>query len=171
MEGSVVNLPDLIEIKKRYGAYLYLDEAHSIGALGAGGRGVTEHFGIDPRDVDIMMGTFTKSFGAAGGYISGSKSVIDHLRKFSHGHVYAGSMAPGVAAQILATIVEMDQSRGKKRSKQLVENTRHFRNRLKQMGFIVYGDNASPVVPMMIYMPSKLLAFRLVFNFYSKTLI
>ena len=81
MEGSVVNLVDLVRIKKKYGAYLYLDEAHSIGALGAGGRGVTEHYGVDPNDVDIMMGTFTKSFGAAGGYISGSKSVINHLRQ------------------------------------------------------------------------------------------
>jgi len=159
MEGSVVNLVELIRIKKRYGAYLYLDEAHSIGALGASGRGVTEHFGVDPTDVDIMMGTFTKSFGAAGGYISGSKDAINHLRLNSHGHVYAGSMAAGVVAQINATIVEMDEKRGKMRSRQLVENTRHFRARLKSMGLIVFGDDASPVVPMMIYMPSKLLAF------------
>ena len=160
MEGSVVNLVELIRIKKRYGAYLYLDEAHSIGALGASGRGVTEHFGVDPTDVDIMMGTFTKSFGAAGGYISGTKDAINHLRLNSHGHVYAGSMAAGVVAQINATIVEMDEKRGKMRSRQLVENTRHFRARLKSMGLIVFGDDASPVVPMMIYMPSKLLAFR-----------
>lgn len=73
MEGSIVRLPEVIALKKRYKAYLYLDEAHSIGALGPRGRGVVDYFGLDPRDVDIMMGTFTKSFGAAGGYIAGKK--------------------------------------------------------------------------------------------------
>lgn len=73
MEGSIVRLPEVIALKKRYKAYLYLDEAHSIGALGPNGRGVVDYFGLDPRDVDIMMGTFTKSFGAAGGYIGGKK--------------------------------------------------------------------------------------------------
>ena len=66
-------LPELIRLKKKYKAYLYLDEAHSIGAMGSHGRGVVDYFGLDPRDIDIMMGTFTKSFGAAGGYIGGSK--------------------------------------------------------------------------------------------------
>lgn len=73
MEGSVVRLPEVIALKKRYKAYLYLDEAHSIGAMGPNGRGVVDYFGLDPKDVDIMMGTFTKSFGAAGGYIGGKK--------------------------------------------------------------------------------------------------
>lgn len=73
MEGSIVRLPEVIALKKRYKAYLYLDEAHSIGALGPNGRGVVDYFGLDPKDVDIMMGTFTKSFGAAGGYIGGKK--------------------------------------------------------------------------------------------------
>lgn len=73
MEGSIVRLPEIIALKKKYKAYLYLDEAHSIGALGPRGRGVVDYFGLDPTDVDIMMGTFTKSFGAAGGYIGGKK--------------------------------------------------------------------------------------------------
>lgn len=73
MEGSICRLPEVVHLKKKYKAYLYLDEAHSIGALGTHGRGVCEYFGINPRDVDIMMGTFTKSFASAGGYIGGSK--------------------------------------------------------------------------------------------------
>ncbi|XP_047190675.1 serine palmitoyltransferase 3 isoform X4 [Scophthalmus maximus] len=73
MEGSVVRLPEIIALKKKYKAYLYLDEAHSIGAVGPSGRGVTELFGVNQADVDVMMGTFTKSFGAAGGYIAGKK--------------------------------------------------------------------------------------------------
>ena len=76
MEGSIVQLPKLIELKKKYKAYLYLDEAHSIGALGPNGRGIVDYWGCDPRDVDVMMGTFTKSFGAAGGYLAGDKVLI-----------------------------------------------------------------------------------------------
>ena len=73
MEGSIVNLPEVIQLKKKYKAFVYLDEAHSIGALGPNGRGVVDYWDLDPKDVDIMMGTFTKSFGAAGGYLASSK--------------------------------------------------------------------------------------------------
>lgn len=68
-----MRLPEVIALKKQYRAYLYLDEAHSIGALGSRGKGVVDYFGLDPCDVDVMMGTFTKSFGAAGGYIAGKR--------------------------------------------------------------------------------------------------
>lgn len=73
MEGSICRLPQLIEIKKKYRAYLYMDEAHSIGAMGKQGRGIIDYFGVDATDVDVLMGTFTKSFGSAGGYIAGKK--------------------------------------------------------------------------------------------------
>ena len=73
MEGSLAKLPEIVTLKKNYKAYIYLDEAHSIGAMGPNGRGVTDYFGVDPADIDIMMGTFTKSFGAAGGYIAASE--------------------------------------------------------------------------------------------------
>lgn len=68
-----MRLDEVIRLKTKYKAYLYLDEAHSVGAMGPRGRGVVDYFGADPKDVDILMGTFTKSFGAAGGYIAGSK--------------------------------------------------------------------------------------------------
>lgn len=71
-----MRLPEVIALKKRYRAYLYLDEAHSIGALGSRGRGVVDYFGLEPSDVDVMMGTFTKSFGAAGGYIGGKRVSV-----------------------------------------------------------------------------------------------
>lgn len=76
MEGSLVRLPEIVALKKKYKAYLYLDEAHSIGAVGPTGRGVTELFGVNPADVDVLMGTFTKSFGAAGGYLAGKKVPV-----------------------------------------------------------------------------------------------
>ena len=73
MEGSIIKLPEVLALKKKYKAYLYLDEAHSIGAMGPSGRGVVDYYGLDPEDIDIMMGTFTKSFGSAGGYLAASK--------------------------------------------------------------------------------------------------
>uniref|UniRef100_A0A452TMT2 Serine palmitoyltransferase long chain base subunit 2 n=1 Tax=Ursus maritimus TaxID=29073 RepID=A0A452TMT2_URSMA len=163
MEGSIVRLPEVIALKKKYKAYLYLDEAHSIGALGPTGRGVVDYFGLDPEDVDVMMGTFTKSFGASGGYIGGKKELIDYLRTHSHSAVYATSLSPPVVEQIVTSmkcIMGQDGTTlGKECIQQLAENTRYFRRRLKEMGFIIYGNEDSPVVPLMLYMPAKIGAF------------
>ncbi|XP_028994598.1 serine palmitoyltransferase 2-like [Betta splendens] len=163
MEGSIVRLPEVIALKKRYRAYLYLDEAHSIGALGPRGRGAVDYFGLDACDVDVMMGTFTKSFGAAGGYIAGKRELIDYLRVHSHSAVYATSMSPPVVEQIITSMKcimgEDGTAVGRERVRQLAENTVYFRKRLREMGFIIYGNNDSPVVPMMLYMPAKIGAF------------
>ncbi|MEQ2201783.1 hypothetical protein XENOCAPTIV_018034, partial [Xenoophorus captivus] len=163
MEGSIVRLPEVITLKKRYRAYLYLDEAHSMGALGLRGRGVVDYFDLDPCDVDIMMGTFTKSFGAAGGYIAGKRELIDYLRCHSHSAVYATSMSPPVVEQIITSMKcimgEDGTTIGCDRVRWLAENTIYFRQRLREMGFIIYGNNESPVVPMMLYMPAKIGAF------------
>ncbi|KAK0413605.1 hypothetical protein QR680_006899 [Steinernema hermaphroditum] len=159
MEGSICNLPGIIALKKKYKCYLYLDEAHSIGALGKTGRGVVEYWGCDPQDVDIMMGTFTKSFGAAGGYIGGSKRTIDHLRLHSPTGYYSLPMSPPVAQQVyssMAIIMGRDGTRdGHDRIDTLSRNARYFRSKLKQKGFIVYGSDDSPVVPVMLYYPTK----------------
>ncbi|KAJ8794915.1 hypothetical protein J1605_018769 [Eschrichtius robustus] len=101
MEGSIVRLPQIVALKKKYKAYLYVDEAHSIGSLGPTGRGVMEFFAMDPRDIDVFMGTFTKSFGASGGYIAGRKDLVDYLRAHSHSAAYATSMSPPIAEQII----------------------------------------------------------------------
>ncbi|XP_028279378.1 serine palmitoyltransferase 3 [Parambassis ranga] len=163
MEGSVVRLPEVIALKKKYKAYLYLDEAHSIGAVGPSGRGVTELFNVNIDDVDVMMGTFTKSFGASGGYIAGKKELVDYLRSHSHSAVYATAMTPSVTEQIIRAmkcIMGKDSStEGIRRIRQLAENTRYFRARLKEMGFIIYGNDDSPVVPLLLYMPGKVVAF------------
>ncbi|KAI4537932.1 hypothetical protein MJG53_011477 [Ovis ammon polii x Ovis aries] len=163
MEGSIVRLPDIVALKKKYKAYLYIDEAHSIGSVGPTGRGVVEFFGIDPRDIDVLMGTFTKSFGAAGGYLAGRKDLVDYLRTHSHSAAYATSMSPPVAEQIIRVmklIMGLDgTTKGLQRVQQLAKNTRYFRQRLSQMGFIVYGNEESPVVPLLLYMPAKVAAF------------
>uniref|UniRef100_A0A336LUV0 serine C-palmitoyltransferase n=1 Tax=Culicoides sonorensis TaxID=179676 RepID=A0A336LUV0_CULSO len=160
MEGSIVKLPEIIELKKKYKAYVYLDEAHSIGAMGSHGKGVIDYYGCDPKDIDILMGTFTKSFGSAGGYIAGSKNLINFLRANSHAHCYATSMSPPVTQQILTSmkiIMGLDGTdEGKHRVNQLARNTNYFRRRLAQIGVITYGHQDSPVVPMLVYLFSKI---------------
>ncbi|MFH4976311.1 hypothetical protein AB6A40_003020 [Gnathostoma spinigerum] len=159
MEGTICSLPDIISLKKKYKAYLYLDEAHSIGALGRTGRGVVEYWDCNPKDVDILMGTFTKSFGSAGGYIAGSKKIISHLRATTPAVIYSSPMSPPTAQQIescMNIIRGLDGTDdGANRVKQLARNTHYFRKKLKQMGFIVIGSDDSPVVPVMIYYPTK----------------
>jgi len=105
------------------------------------------------------MGTFTKSFGAAGGYISGKKNIINYLRKTSHAHKYACSMSPGVCEQIIQASGAVASGQGKRRLVELRENALHFRQRLKKMGFIVFGNDFSPVVPLLLYVPSKIALF------------
>ncbi|XP_037048795.1 serine palmitoyltransferase 2-like [Bradysia coprophila] len=162
MEGSIVKLPEVVALKKKYKAYLYLDEAHSVGAMGKHGRGVLDYFGIDPKDVDILMGTFTKSFASSGGYIAGSKKLIDFLRQNSHAHCYASSMSPPVAQQILTAmkiVMGLDGTdEGQRRIIQLARNTKYFRRKFSQLGVIVYGHEDSMVVPMIVYFYSKLTA-------------
>jgi serine palmitoyltransferase len=104
MEGTIVNLPEVIRLKRKYKCYVYVDEAHSIGAIGHRGRGVCDYYGCDPTDVDVLMGTFTKSFGAAGGYIAGRKTIIHHIVTKSHSHIYCTAMANCIALQIICAI-------------------------------------------------------------------
>ncbi|XP_071963600.1 serine palmitoyltransferase 2-like [Antedon mediterranea] len=159
MEGSIVRLPELIALKKKYKAYVYLDEAHSIGAIGPHGRGVVDYFGLDPKDVDVMMGTFTKSFGASGGYIGGTKKLVDHLRTCSHSTTYATSMPPPVVQQIISSmscIMGRNCHSELNRITKLAENTRYFRRRMNELGFVIYGNKDSPVIPLLVYMPGKL---------------
>ncbi|KAG2159463.1 serine palmitoyltransferase 2 [Suillus bovinus] len=107
MEGTLVNLPRIVELKQKYKFYLYIDEAHSIGSLGSRGRGVTDYFDIPPGSIDVLMGTFSKGFGAAGGYISGPKSLIDALRLRSHSGPYAEAIAPSVIAQVVVSMASI----------------------------------------------------------------
>jgi serine palmitoyltransferase len=102
MEGEYCDLKNIVRICKLYGAYVYLDEAHSIGAMGPTGRGLSEYTGTDTSDIDIMMGTFTKSFGGMGGYIAADKATIDHLRQRCSGSVYHNALSPVVCQQVLA---------------------------------------------------------------------
>lgn len=162
MEGTLCNLPGLIALKKKYKFYLYIDEAHSIGAIGPRGRGVCDYFSIDPSEVDILMGTFTKSFGASGGYIAADKAIIDKLWVLNAGTLFSEAMSPIVVGQIMSSInviLDETQSEGKNRLQRLAFNSRYLRLGLKRLGFIVYGHDDSPIVPVLLYNPGKMLAF------------
>jgi len=163
MEGEMSPLDEIVRIKEKYGCYLMVDEAHSIGAIGKTGRGITEVKGVSTKDVDIMMGTFTKSFGAVGGYMAGSKSLVSYLRQASVGSVASASISPPACQQILSAlniIMGRDGTDlGKRKLRALRENSDYFRRRVTEMGFHVLGDYGSPVVPLMLYHPAKIPAF------------
>jgi len=155
MEGEVCKLPEIIEIKKKYKAYLYVDEAHSIGALGKSGKGICEHWGVNPSDVDVLMGTFTKAFGSVGGYIAGPKDFVQYLRHTAYGSVYSTSMSAACAQQALSALRVITgkdgTNEGKMRIQRLHDNSNYFRRRLEEIGFVVFGDMDSPIIPMMLY--------------------
>lgn len=163
MEGTMCNLPGLLKLKKRYKYNLFVDEAHSIGALGPKGRGVCDFFGIDPAEIDILMGTLTKSFGANGGYIAGEKNIIAKLRATNSATIYGESPSPPVLTQILSALRiitgELIPGQGEERLQRIAFNSRYLRLGLKRLGFIVYGHDDSPIIPVLLYNPAKMPAF------------
>ncbi|KAL4761599.1 putative serine palmitoyltransferase 1 [Aspergillus foveolatus] len=165
MEGTMCNLPQILELKKKYKFYLFIDEAHSIGAIGSRGCGVCDYYKVNPADVDILMGTFTKSFGANGGYVAANQAIIDKLRCTNAGQAYSEAPTLPVLAQIsssLRLIADEDPlypGHGLERMQRLIFNSRYLRLGLKRLGFIVYGHDDSPIVPLMLYHPAKMPAF------------
>jgi len=140
---------------------LWIDEAHSIGALGKTGRGVCEYYGIDTREIDLLMGTFTKSFAAVGGYITGTREIIDHIRRESFWNNET-TMSPGCCQQILSSLGiimgEDNTNEGQLKIKRLSENSVYFRKKLIEKGFQILGDSDSPIIPLMVYHPAKLIS-------------
>lgn len=163
MEGQYVDLAGIVRIAKRYKCYTYLDEAHSIGAMGATGRGVCEHCGVNPADVDVLMGTFTKSFGAMGGYIAGSRDFIAHVRAHTLGFSVDNAMSPVVCQQIMTSFAvikgEDGTTIGKTKLEALKFNANYMRQKLMDMQLEVLGDWDSPVIPILLYNPTKIAAF------------
>jgi serine palmitoyltransferase len=163
MEGTMCDLPGLLKLKKRYKYNLFVDEAHSIGALGPRGRGVCDYFGVDPAEVDILMGTLTKSFGANGGYVAAEKHIIDKLRATNAATIYGESPTPPVLMQILSALKiisgELVPGQGEERLQRIAFNSRYLRLGLKRLGYIVYGHDDSPIIPIVLYNPAKMPAF------------
>ena len=159
MEGGYCRLREIVKLKRKYGCYVWLDEAHSIGGVGPSGRGVTELFEVPTKYIDIMMGTFTKSFGSAGGYIAADSGLVDQVRRLSVGFIEASSMTPVCAQQALSSFQAMQSARGMKKIRQLRENCDYFRSELVKLGCRVVGDLHSPVVCAMLVHPEKIAYF------------
>ena len=109
MDGDFPDLPRFVEVKRRHRAFLMVDEAHSLGVMGARGYGIREHFGMDGKDVDIWMGTLSKTLAGCGGYIAGETALVEHLKFLAPGFLYSVGMPPTVAAASLAALRRMKE--------------------------------------------------------------
>ncbi len=146
MDGDYCELPRFVDIKQRHKAYLMIDEAHSIGTMGRRGRGMSEHYEVNPRDVDIWMGTLSKSFGSCGGYIAGSSALVEFLKYTAPGFVYSVGLSPPNAAAALASINLLLEEPD--RVARLAENSRLFLRIAKREGLNTGTSNNTPVVPV-----------------------
>ncbi|KAF7702630.1 Long chain base biosynthesis protein 2a [Cucumispora dikerogammari] len=159
MEATVVPLDKLVALRKKYNFYIFVDEAHSIGVLGKGGKGVSRLFKHKLHEsIDIYMGTFTKSFGGMGGYISGNSELINFLRTSSDGPLYGEQMPALIAAHIDYVLKEISV-KGCKVRKSVQVNLNFMITSLKSEGFVVYGDDRSPIIPLLIFNPGKVYEF------------
>jgi 8-amino-7-oxononanoate synthase len=146
MEGDISNLPDIVKLAKKHNARILVDDAHSIGVLGKNGRGTAEHFGVEDQ-VDMVMGTFSKSFASLGGFIAGTERVINYIQHFSRPLIFSASPPPAAVAACLAAL-EIIQSEPERRSR-LWEITRRMNREYKSLGFNI-GKTQTPIIPIYI---------------------
>lgn len=144
MDGDIAPLPEIIKLAREYGARVAIDEAHSTGILGKTGHGTAEHFSMEGQ-VDLTVGTFSKSLGAVGGFIAGNKKIIDYLRMYGPGYMFSTASAPGVNAAVLKALelIEKDSSF----RDQLWENTHYMHKELTRLGFDINGSQ-TPIIPV-----------------------
>jgi 7-keto-8-aminopelargonate synthetase-like enzyme len=148
MDGDIPSLPDFIQVKQRHQAFLMIDEAHSIGTIGKGGCGIGEYFGINPSDVDIWMGTLSKSFASCGGYVAGNKSLIEYLKYTAPGFVYSVGMSPPNAAAALAAIKLLKSE--PERVMRLQQRAKLLLKLLNESGIDTGNSQDSPVIPVIL---------------------
>ena len=146
MEGDIVNLPEIVTLAKRYGARVMVDDAHGIGVLGKTGRGTAEHFGLE-NEVDIIMGTYSKSLASIGGFIAGSEKVVHYIKHFARSLIFSASPPPASVAAVDAAIDIIDEE--PERIERLWENTRKMLKGFKALGFEV-GPSETPIIPVMV---------------------
>jgi 8-amino-7-oxononanoate synthase len=148
MDGDFPDLPRFIEVKQKHKCFLLVDEAHSIGTMGKTGRGIGEHFGVNPRHVDLWMGTLSKTFGSCGGYIAGTKEVVEYLKYTAPGFVYSVGMPPSAAAAALASLQVLKAQPD--RVAKVQANARLFLSLCKERGLNTGLGNNTPVVPVIL---------------------
>lgn len=146
MEGSLVDLPSLVELRRHHGFLLAVDDAHAIGVMGERGAGTSEHFGLTDQ-VDLIVGTFSKSLGANGGFVAGPRPLIEWLRHLSRSFVFSAALSPFHAAAVLTSLSILQSEPW--RLRRLHESTARLRERLRALGFDT-GTSESPILPVLI---------------------
>ena len=146
MEGDVANMPEIVRLAKKYNATVMADEAHGIGVFGKGGRGVCHHFGV-ADDVDLIMGTFSKSFASLGGFIATDKEITNYLRHHSRSYIFTASITPASTAAALKAIDLMIEE--PERQQQLWDNTNYALEGFRAMGAEI-GHTSTPIIPLYI---------------------
>lgn len=146
MEGDIAPLPDIVKICKKYGARLMVDDAHGIGVLGKTGRGTAEHFGLE-KEVDVIMGTYSKSLASIGGFAVADEDVIHYMKHHSRPLIFSASPPPASVASVIAALDIID--REPERREHLWHNTNKMMKAFKQMGFDT-GVAETPIIPLMM---------------------
>lgn len=146
MEGDLANLPEIIRLKKKYNASVMVDEAHGLGVFGKQGRGVCDHFGVID-DVDLIMGTFSKSLASIGGFIAGDKDTINYLRHTCRTYIFSASNTPAATAAAMEALHIIKNE--PERIERLWNVTKYALRRFKEEGFEI-GDTESPIIPLYV---------------------
>lgn len=147
-DGDIADLPAFISVKRKHQALLMIDEAHSIGVLGETGGGIGEHFGVNPADVELWCGTMSKALAGCGGYVAGSRELIEYLKYTTPGFIFSGGMPPAVAAAALAAIRAMH--REPEHLQRLRESAELFLTLAREAGLDTGDSEGTPVVPCIV---------------------
>ncbi len=154
MSGEICKLPEIVKLAKKYGARVMVDDAHGLGVLGKGGRGTASYFGLED-EVDIIMGTFSKSLASLGGYMAASERVVDFVKHTSRPYIFAASITPASVATALAALKILE--REPQRVQNLLDISDYMRQGLKKLGVKII-DSTTPIIPIYVYDDFK--AFR-----------
>ncbi len=146
MEGDIADLPKFVELRNKYNAALLVDDAHSVGVLGPTGAGTAEHWGLTD-EVDLILGTFSKSFASIGGFSAGTAEVIEYLRNHARALIFSASMPPAAVATVLKCL-EIIRDEPERRVR-LMQNARRMRDSFREIGFDT-GPTETPIVPILI---------------------
>lgn len=146
MEGDIVNLPDVIRLNRKYNARLMIDDAHGIGVLGITGRGTAEYFDLE-NQVDLIMGTYSKSLASIGGFVAGDKDVIQYVKHFARSLIFSASPPPASVAAVSAAIDIIESE--PERIEMLWKNTNRMMKGLRDAGFDI-GNTQTPIVPILV---------------------
>jgi 8-amino-7-oxononanoate synthase len=156
MEGDIINLPDVVSLARKYNARIMVDDAHGIGVLGKTGRGTAEHFGLE-SEVDLIMGTYSKSLASIGGFISGEEKVIHYIKHFARALIFSASPPPASIAAVDAALDIIENE--PERIERLWTNTWKMHEGFKSMGFEI-GPSETPIIPILVGEDTK--AFSMV---------